>query len=81
MNTMRHFNYIIQINVINIHNYANELICIFEYLTKAECIALNLVHILLLNVKYRLSCEQLTMFCILICKDIRMINISIMQMS
>ena len=40
---------------INIHEYANELICIFEHQAKGQCLSLNLVPTLSLYVEHRLK--------------------------
>ena len=40
---------------INIHEYANELICIFAYQIKAQCLSYNFVQTLSLYVEPRLS--------------------------
>ena len=37
----------------NIHEYTNELICIFEYQMKGQCLSLNLVTTLSLYVEHR----------------------------
>ena len=41
--------------LINIHEYANELICILEYQIKVTCLIFNLLPILLLYVEHWLS--------------------------
>ena len=41
--------------LMNIHEYANELICIFEYQIKGQCQSFKLVPTLSLYVKHRLS--------------------------
>ena len=41
--------------LINIHEYAYELICIFEYQIKGQCLSFKLVPTLSLYVKHRLS--------------------------
>ena len=40
--------------LVYIHDYANELICIFEYGMNGQCLILNLVLKLSLSVEYRL---------------------------
>ena len=46
----------LQTNVsVNIHEYANKLICLFEYQMKWQCRSFNLVPTLLLYVEHRLS--------------------------
>ena len=41
--------------LINIHEYANELICIFEYQVKGQCLSFKLVPTLSFYFKHRLS--------------------------
>ena len=52
--------------LMNIHEYANELICIFEDQLKRQCLSLHLVSILSNYDKHRLRYEQFTMCTVLI---------------
>ena len=52
--------------LMNIHEYANELICIFEYQLKRQCLSLHLVSILSNYDEYRVRYEQFTMCTVLI---------------
>ena len=41
----------------NIHEYANVLICVFEYRIKGQCLRFDLVPTLLIHVEHRLRRE------------------------